>query len=261
MLKQWILQKEKDYAQGVQLYQQYAGSDNFFNYFSQVENPPVNGPHFQMLLKKLIRFNRIGTEPKYKIPVKACVKPINPKEIKVEKLDLTPKNKFVNLGELQKNKKYVNKLLTLKWQDLDTRDKVVFFDDKEYFETKQELLFANAEIERKLKALHASLKQICDAKKKAEILEEANANEKVQVANWKDIDTWEQPVKLDPIEQAKEETKQKILKIGQLKGYIRRANNDLKDPKKKFSNGVRAKKEKKLASWIKELEKLENEIA
>lgn len=265
-LNQWLSSPNKNYAEGVALYKEHKGADQYYNYFLQVKTALTGSPHFSMLLRKLQRVARIAAQ--YPLEKKETVKPAktqrSARDIKVQRIDLNARSKGTSLNlitaaSLRKNPKYVNKVLTLKWSDLQQRDKEVFFSSQAYFESKQNALFLVSKTEQKLKGLHAQLKSDIPKSKKVEILSQAKVMETEKVKIFEQIDTFKEPEKVDPIEAAKKEATKKAIKKGQLPGYIRKAENALKDPDKKYTGKVRKNKEAKIKAWKKELEALKSE--
>jgi len=254
-INEWL--KSPNYQTGIALYKQLKGMDNYYNYFSQVNNPSAGSPHFNMLIQRLQRLQRIGyshSQSEVKEEKKLIKREIKVKKITAEKSDNS------EAGQLRQNKLYINKILALKWNDLDKRDKEVFFNNQRYFEMKRELFIQNSENMKKIKSLHIGLKQSDKKEKKAEILEEAKEIEKIITINWQIIDKWKQPeaIEMDKVEKAKTDAIKKERRKEQLKGYIRRAKNELKNPKNKYSERVKNSKEARLKMWEDELEQLEN---
>lgn len=250
-INEWL--KNPNYQTGIALYKQLKGMDNYYNYFFQVSNPPADSPYFKMLIQRLQRLQRISVQQPQSEKKEKSLKEIKVKKITIDESDGS------EAAQLQQNKLYINKILALKWNDLDKRDKEVFFNNQRYFEMKKELFIQNSENMKKIKSLHIGLKQSDTKEKKAEILEEAKEIEKIITINWQIIDKWEQPeaIEMDKVEKAKTDAVKKERRKDQLKGYIRRAKNELKNPKNKYSERVKNSKEARLKMWEDELEQLE----
>ncbi len=99
-----------------------------------------------------------------------------------------------NVFELRSNKQFINKLLTLNWNDLSFNDKLVFNDSEKYFLDKKSLMLHNANIEKEMRSLHTKVKSIApdnsfDSNRK-DIMNGLAALDDAKAANWKKIDTW-----------------------------------------------------------------------
>ncbi len=265
ILNQWLSSPNKNYAEGVAIYKQHKGNDKYYSYFTQVNDAPNGSPHFSMLLRKLERVARIALQypPDKKEPVNPAKTSKSARDIKVKQLNLDHTGKksgtVIDVANLRTNKKYVNKILALKWNDLEIRDKEVFFNSHAYFESKQNALFLVSKTEQKIKGLHAQLKTDIPKSKKVEILSEAKDMEKEKIKIFEQIDNFKEPENIDPIEAAKKEATQKAIRKNQLPGYIKKAINALADLKKKYSPHVRKKKENQILDWQEELKKLKSE--
>ncbi|MGM0530942.1 MAG: hypothetical protein ACQER7_06280 [Bacteroidota bacterium] len=258
-LKRWLNNPDRSYAEGVEMYKRHKGADQFFKFFSQKKEATPKDPEYKMLVQRLTRLERVLRQQKKKQKPEEKAKAQGQKPIKTDKISnvRTPGH----VKGMRNNTKYVSKLLSLNWKDFEQRDKEVFFNNKAYFEYKKKLFIENSDIEKKLKSLHASLKNQEDKNQRKVIVSELKSLEDAKGINWEKIDDWESEMpeeekEKDPTRLGAELQKKK----DNLKASIRRTKNKLS------KNHYKTEKTKKNAQqrveeMEKELEKLENETA
>lgn len=166
--------------------------------------------------------------------------------------------------QLRKNKQYVNKLLTLNFNDLSYQDKLVFFNDELYFLEKKKLFLEISEADREMKTLHAKIKNIPkdpknDGKRKG-IMQKLSDLDELKTEHWVKIDTWQEPAATDP-EKIKEQAakdalaKEKLIKANE--NYIYRA--ELSIPKMKEETPAdKKRKQEKMAEVARRKKELED---
>lgn len=107
-----------------------------------------------------------------------------------------------DVDTLRKNKKLINKLLSLEWKDLSDQERLIFFNE-EYFTFKKGILIKVSETDRKMQSLHANLKAIATDEAKIEergaLMDELSQLEEQKLEAFGEIDTWKEPeVNTDP---------------------------------------------------------------
>lgn len=99
--------------------------------------------------------------------------------------------------ELRKNKRLINKLLTMDWKDLSAQDRLIFFGKEGSFQAKKNLLNQVSENDRKMQGLHANLKAIAEdsakEEERAEFMNELSELEETKLELFAMIDAWEEP--------------------------------------------------------------------
>lgn len=142
-------------------------------------------PHF--------RLREVGTETQ---PAAPAVSNLKARSLKTAAAAPT-QDPGPDLDKARANKPYVNKLLTLNWEDLSHQDKLVFFNDQTTFLEKKKLLFEISAIDQKMKSCHAKVKAIAQEKGKAqerqEIMEQMKELEADKLEKFNSIDTWITP--------------------------------------------------------------------
>lgn len=138
-----------------------------------------NFPHLKL---------RQGSADQVTEPGSLKARPINQAKPPVEITEKT-------LGEMRKNKAFINKLLTLDFKDLTDQDRKIFFDDEKYFLEKKSLLHQVSETDREMKSLHANMKAIAkdDTKQddRAVIMDTLSKLEEKKLLLFAGIDTWD----------------------------------------------------------------------
>jgi len=168
----------------------------------------------------------------------------------------------IPVAKLRENKMLVNKMLTMNWPDLSFNDKAVFNHSQKYFLEKKTFFIANSDMDRKMRSLHAKMKEIDpDPKnnpKRKELIQQLVELEEIKFQNWLKIDSWEEP------EQEPEETetekavrlaleKEKRIKTNKI--YIYRAEKILGQMKEETE-----KQRLKKAERIAEINKRKQEL-
>ena len=257
-LNKWLKNPKRDYKEGVELYKRHKGADQFYSFFSKKEDASPKDPEYKMLVQRLTKVQRIEAAKRKKQPQKPEPKK-RTKDIKVT--DIKGNKKSGHVEGLRQNSKYLSKILSLKWKDLDQRDKEVFFDKKEYFEYKRRLFIEISDNVKEIKTLHVSLKKNQDKKERAGILNQMKSLEDGNTELWQKIDDWVSEIpgddqNKDPMKRGVELQKKK----DNLKGSIRRTQNKLKNNVYKTEK-TKKNAEQRVVDMQKELEKLENETA
>jgi hypothetical protein len=99
--------------------------------------------------------------------------------------------------ESRKNKKFINNLLTLDYSQIAYQNKLIFFNDEEYFLAKKQLMIRNGNIEQNMRSLHAKVKAIDPDPKfnedREKIMNALATLDDEKAENWQLIDTWVEP--------------------------------------------------------------------
>lgn len=102
-----------------------------------------------------------------------------------------------SMENLRKNKKLINKLLTMDWKDLAAQDRLIFFNKEGSFQAKKNLLNQVSENDRKMQGLHANLKALAEdstkEEERAELMDELSELEETKLELFALIDAWEEP--------------------------------------------------------------------
>ncbi len=189
---------------------------------------------------------------------------IKEKEI-VEKI-IKPES---DVNILRGNKEYVNKLLTLNWNDLQYNDKLIFFNSEKYFLKKKTLFIENSDIVREMRSLHSKMRaldpDVANNNKRKDIMTRLVALEEEKESNWQIIDDWSEPKELST-EKKPNLTPQQVLEIDKKikanKIWIYRAEKTItKMPTKTEKEKIKKEKKiKELNERKKEIEQLEKII-
>ncbi|NCD40934.1 MAG: glycosyltransferase family 2 protein [Bacteroidia bacterium] len=131
----------------------------------------------------------------------APVKPTKPVPTPAEQF---PEPKNVNIEEIRKNKVFINKLLTMNWEQMEYRDKLVFYNDPAYYLNKKHLFFHISNVDRMMQGLHAKIKaqpnNLAGVQKRAELIDSLTKSEETRHELWKQIDDWTPPAPPESIE-------------------------------------------------------------
>lgn len=166
--------------------------------------------------------------------------PLDPQN--VEKQNNTPENLNISLENLNErtldqpaadhpetenikgNKKYINKLLTLNYSDLEFKEKSIFFHDEKYFNEKKFLLQDVSALNNEMKSLHAKLKAAKSNKERKEINSRLWLADDLKSKLFNEIDTWkhEPPKQESLVEKAARIALEEANEIKTLTNYIGR---------------------------------------
>ena len=242
---EWIQNPDRDYQEGVKMYDKHklnAKHDKFF------ATPNPEAIHKNMLLSRMMRiYQKMNANPNI------AKDEAKPEPIKIKKIEPVQAKQQASPVSSRKNKQYINKLLALNWDDLSFNDKKIFFNNEKYFLVKKSLMLENGDIERKMRSLHAKVKAIDpdpkNDEKRGEIMSELATLDDTKAANWKTIDTWNEPEGSfaepeNTTKQAVQKALEREKKIKANKIYIYRAEKTLDDMPEKTAK-QKAKKQKK----------------
>jgi hypothetical protein len=142
--------------------------------------------------------------------------------------------------DYRKNKGYVNKLLTMNWENLNFKEKQIFYDSQAVFLQKKQALFYISEIDRRMNSLHAKMRAqpntAAGSRKRAELLEQLQNADDERKSHWSVIDDWAKPTnkqitEKEKIEKAKKEALATQKRILANNNYIYRYEDAVDDPK------------------------------
>jgi hypothetical protein len=247
---QWLSSPDKDYQAGVEIYNRYKISNKHDAFFASGSGP--DSIQFNQLVYQL---RRIAQKLGQAIPQPEPVK----KPIKIVPLVPVKEDKPADIDGMRDNTQYVNKLLTMKWEDLNADEKTMFYGNENYFEAKQQVLF---EISKKKNEMHAMDQKRKSTKSHAlrkQFNEKCNElSKQIRDLFKKKIDTWENPnlkvsqIGIDDVKTAIERER----KIRYLKGTaLPRAKKELLN--KKLTDKQRSDRQNNITAWEKELSELE----
>ena len=145
------------------------------------------------------------------------------------------------------NKKYINKLLTLNYSDLEFKEKALFLHDEKYFFEKKMLLRDASSIFNEMKSLHAKLKAAKSDSERKEINADLWQYDDARQRTFEMLDSWPQEdlIPENAIEKAAREAVERQNEIKTLTNYIGR----FEDEYNAMPEG--AKKQKKLSELSK----------
>lgn len=272
LISKWLNDPNRDYETGLKIFCKFKVNNKVFT-FLNVSNP--DQVKINMLLGQVKKvYNKLIVNPELLKghttidPVIQMVKTEKPSTgpIKIHKIEpkaATETDRIIHPDNLRSNKQYINKLLTLNWNDLSFSDKVIFNNSEKYFIGKKSLMIENSEIEKQMRSLHTKVKSIDPDDKnnenREEIMQELAELDDKKSANWEVIDTWDDSEK-DKIKNTNTETairealkREKLIKAHKV--YIYRAEKMLDKMPEKTSN-QRKRKDKKIA----EIERRKKEL-
>jgi len=259
-ISKWINNPKRKYQDGIKFYNQHKIDSKYDRFFSEVLDTAQGDIHFILLFKKLMNIARKLSNQvpaKKQKPEKTDIKKAKPITVTPIKLDKTLTG--ADVGKLRSNGLYINKCLTLDYNDLSQKDKEVFFGDEGYFQAKKDNYFVISDMERQKKSFQAKMKNVkTDVERKNLLSTLEELDEKSSIC-WKVIDDWDYKAQDSAdvkIQIAVKEALRSARRIENLKIYISKAEKDLKI--KSYKEKSRRNKEKKIEYWKKELEKLEN---
>lgn len=275
LISKWLENPNRDYETGLKIFGKFKVNNKVFT-FLNVSNPDqVKKNMLYGQVKKV--YNKLIVNPELlkDVPViKPVIQPIKTKNtdpgiqpIKIHKIEpkaATETDKIIHPDTLRSNKQYINKLLTLNWNDLSFSDKTIFGNSEKYFLSKKTLLIENSDIEKQMRSLHTKVKSIDPDEKnnenRKEIMQELAELDDKKSANWEVIDSWVDP-ETDKIQNTDTETairealkREKLIKAHKV--YIYRAEKMLDKMPEKTSN-QRKRKEKKIT----EIKRRKKELA
>jgi len=121
------------------------------------------------------------------------------------------------------NKKYINKLLTLNYSDLEFKEKALFLHDEKYFFEKKMLLQDASSIFNEMKSLHAKLKAAKSDSERKEINADLWQMDDARQSTYEKLDFWrEEATPENAIEKAAREAVERQNEIKTLTNYIGR---------------------------------------
>ncbi len=168
-----------------------------------------------------------------------------------------PENLNKNSKIIRGNKRYINKLLTLNYSDLDFKEKGIFFYSEKYFYSKKYLLHHISKLTQQMKAYHEKLKLVQTDEERKEINNKLWIADDLKSQAFIEMDTWEHqiPDLEDPIEKAARQAVEKEKEIKTLTNYIGRFDDRyLALPEE--SEKQRAKKHQKIQEVEKRKQRL-----
>lgn len=183
-------------------------------------------------------------------------KEINEKIVESKQTKKSEENASGTPEELRKNKQYVNKLLTLNYNDLSFQDKEVFFNDELYFLDKKKYLIQISNADREMQSLHAKVKALPEDPKfdndRKVIMQQLSDLDKEKAKSFLKIDEWVVPeIDKDPstdvdlvAQKAAEDALNKDKLIKAHNNYIYRAELTLPDMKETTPAEIKKKQEK-----------------
>lgn len=191
---QWLHSRPRNYQEGLKIYNRYKISNKHDAFFASVINPEQNSIQMQILITQMVKIERkIDNTPLGK----ETRKPIEVIPIKVEtntaRHDIS---RPPDISAMRENKLLVNKLLSMVWENLSIEDRAIFFDNKEYYSSKQEVLHEISTLKNEMHAADAkrkSAKNTKDRKKFNDMVSEIEG--RIKNLFKKKIDNWEIPVK------------------------------------------------------------------
>lgn len=195
----WIRNQNRDYNEGLEYFHRYklnTKHDVFFN----TSEPKIL--HRNMLLSQVTKiYHKLAANPNLNKETAAESIKIKPEPIKIRKIEPQIKKikqvSEIAAAELRVNKKYINKILVLSWDDLTFNEKIIFNNSEDYFLEKKSLMIKNGDIERKIRSLHSKVKTIDPDtnynKDREKIMQQLVILEDKKAENWISIDTWKEP--------------------------------------------------------------------
>ncbi len=146
-----------------------------------------------------------------------------------------PPEPLTDVDAYRKNKDYINKLLTMNWETLEHKEKLIFNSDHEYFLEKKKAFFTIAALDRQMKSKHAKMRALPEVEKnnpgRAGLLKDISTLDGTKTELWAIIDTWEEPLapgtEAEKIEKAKKEALESDRKAKADSNYIWRAEREL----------------------------------
>lgn len=249
--QQWLNNRNRTYQDGLKIYNRHKSSNKHDQFFALVIDPKPSEPQYQILYTQLVTISRIlGNTPAPEPVVK---------RIEVKTIATNDQGKEVDLDALRSNKQFINKLLTLGWDNLTVADKNIFYDNKDYYLDKQKSFFEISSLKNEM--------NLADAKRKESRNKEArkkyndalnNISNKIRDIFKKKIDTWQDPQSVsknaDPDEVKKAVERER--RIRYLKGTaIPRAKKELDNSK--LNEKQKQSRLINIAEWEDELAELE----
>jgi hypothetical protein len=159
------------------------------------------------------------------------------------------------------NKFYINKLLTMNWENLNDTEQAFFFRSQTYFLVKKQTYFQIADIDREMKAKHAKMRTLPPDSQhdsqRAELLDKLSDLDSVKAALWAQIDEWTAPKDFEKnnlYEKGKEEAIKADRRLKANSNYIYRALKELQNPD--LAPDRKAAIESEIAIRKKEMEEL-----
>jgi hypothetical protein len=271
LISKWLNDPNRDYNTGLKIFGKFKVNNKVFTFLNvsnpdQVKTNMLYGQVTKVYNKLIVNPELLKDVPAIKQLVKIKKSEPGIKPIKIHKIE--PKtapetDKIIPPDNLRKNKQYINKLLTLNWNDLSFSDKVIFNNSEKYFIGKKSLMIENSDIEKQMRSLHTKVKSIDpddkNNEKRQEIMQELSELDDKKSSNWEVIDKWEEP-EPDIIQKSDTETairealkREKLIKAHKV--YIYRAKKMLDKMPEKTPN-QRKRKEKKIA----EIERRKKEL-
>lgn len=111
-------------------------------------------------------------------------------------------NKPPDISAFRKNRDYINKLLTMSWDNLNFQERLIFNDEQVYFLEKQKALLNIKQLNDAMKSAHAAMRKLHEHTKndseRAQLLEKLSDMDAVKASLWKEIDTWKEPQSANP---------------------------------------------------------------
>ena len=262
-ISKWLKDPARDYKKGIELYSRAAGDKKYIQFFHKGDDRQRR----EMLINQLTRLLRIaGQQKKYQPQPKVeapLPKPIIPRSLKTQKL-----TEVVNTP-IVKTKETTNKLLSYKWESLNSREKEYFKNNEKLFLQKKEDFRKAKEQRQKLSHLQSKLKEAKDDKTRKDLAVQLVASGKVDKKLWNRVDDFtlrEEPKKEENnhiVESNKkgsisfQEATRLNKRLNNLRTYISKGKAEapkISDDKKK------AKKLAKINEWEKEVKEIESKL-
>lgn len=247
----WIHNPERDYHEGLLIYNKYKNTNKFDNYLQSFESPSRNSMQFKMLYKRIVEIHRkLSQNPNLIKPEDITVKPID--------VNALLKKKGQQDNSLKANRPIIvdNPLVEVSQLPKELQ--------QDYMENKI--------LTKEIGILHEEMKSLpgnekFNAKRKI-IAEKITDKDDKRAANWEKIDNWWRENMLNTDQQKKEfnekkdellfslkEAKQLFNKIDNLKINISREEKRMvKNPQ------LKEKITLKINNWKKELTELEAKV-
>lgn len=249
-IKNWLLNPERNYKTGLEIYNAYKSNNKFDNYFN-VESPSSESMQFKMLVQRVGEIHRKLEQ--------------NPNLIKSGPITVKP----INTDELKK--KFGERVSQLDPK----RPRVVdnpLIDISQLPEDLQRLYLENKNLTKEIGQLHQELKAVpagekYNAKRKT-LADKITTKDDKRAENWSRIDTWWKENKLTTDQQRQEfDAKKDELKISlkEAKSLFNRIDtlkiNITREEKRMKGNALLTEKlTPKVNKWRKELAELEAKV-
>jgi hypothetical protein len=210
-----------------------------FKGFGDIDLCQITLEQADALFAKNFPFLKLKRQPT-KQPVKTAPAATAPATAAPPEETVTMPDARGEVADYRKNKGYVNKLLTMNWENLNFKEKQIFYDSQAVFLQKKQALFYISEIDRRMNSLHAKMRAqpntAAGSRKRAELLEQLQNADDERKSHWSVIDDWAKPTnkqitEKEKIEKAKKEALATQKRILANNNYIYRYEDAVDDPK------------------------------